>query len=471
MSKKKQKSMEELLEEALVPEEEQPYKVPENWVWVRLGSVISSVKGKKPKELLETKESKSIPYVTIDYLTNGVTEETKYVPEQISKVRCNKEDILMVWDGARSGFVGRGGEGEVGSTLAKIEKRKFDTGYLYYFLKSKYEYINNNHRGTGIPHVNPEVLWNIPFPVSPLNEQKRIAEKIERLFAKIDEAKRLIEEVKGSFELRRAAILDKAIKGELVSQSPLDESADNLLKYIEEQKHHLVKQKKSKKEKPLPSVEQNELLYNIPENWCWVRLGEVIELISGRDVSAKECNNEGVGVPYIMGASNIADDSLIIERWIEKPSVVGKKGDVLLSVKGTVGKTIIQEVEEAHLSRQIMGLRPIHVHNGYLKIFIQTYVQVLKEKSKGVIPGISREDVLLAPFPLPPYNEQKRIAEKVDILLSKLETEKEMVLEVEQKLNSLKQSILNKAFRGELGTNDPTDEHAIELLKEVLKSK
>jgi type I restriction enzyme, S subunit len=119
-----------------------------------------------------------------------------------------------------------------------------------------------------------------------------------------------------------------------------------------------------------------------------------------------------------------------------------------------------------------MGLRPIHgVHNGYLKIFIQTYVQVLKEKSKGVIPGISREDVLLAPFPLPPYNEQKRIAEKVDLLLSKLETEKEMVLEVEQKLDLLKQSILNKAFRGELGTNDPTDEHAIELLKEVLKSK
>lgn len=101
--------------------------------------------------------------------------------------------------------------------------------------------------------------------------------------------------------------------------------------------------------------------------------------------------------------------------------------------------------------------------------FVTNYLNV---RTKGHnAPSVRNSDFLELPIPIPPVEEQKRIAEKVDILLSKLETEKEMVLEVEQKLNSLKQSILYKAFRGELGTNNPTDEHAIELLKEVLKSK
>jgi type I restriction enzyme, S subunit len=458
MSKKKQKSMEELLEEALVPEEEQPYKVPENWVWTRLGKLLELVYGKSLPE--KKRSGNGFPV----YGSNGVVGyHSEFLIEGPVIIVGRKGSYGEVNWYNESGWA-------IDTTYYVLAKQKINYKYVYYLLKTLN--LKKLNRSTAIPGLNREDAYTQKVVLPPFKEQKRIVEKIEQLFAKIDEAKRLIEEVKESFELRRAAILDKAIKGKLVSQSPLDEPADKLLQYIEEQKQHLVKQKKIKKEKPLPILEQNELLYNIPENWRWVRLGEVIELISGRDVSAKECNNEGVGVPYIMGASNIADDRLIIERWIEKPSVVGKKGDVLLSVKGTVGKTIIQEVEEAHLSRQIMGLRPIHgVHNGYLKIFIQTYVQVLKEKSKGVIPGISREDVLLAPLPLPPYNEQKRIAEKVELLLSKLETEKEMVLEVEQKLDLLKQSILNKAFRGELGTNDPTDEHAIKLLKEVLKSK
>ncbi|MDQ0163980.1 restriction endonuclease subunit S [Aeribacillus alveayuensis] len=466
MSKKKQKSMEELLEEALVPEEEQPYKVPENWVWVRLGSVISSVKGKKPKELLETKESKSIPYVTIDYLTNGVTEETKYVPEQISKVRCNKEDILMVWDGARSGFVGRGGEGEVGSTLAKIEKRKFDTGYLYYFLKSKYEYINNNHRGTGIPHVNPEVLWNIPFPVSPLNEQKRIAHKIEQLFTKIDEAKRLIEEVKESFELRRAAILDKAFKGRLGTNDPNEKSMRETSDEI--------------KEKDL--IPKEEQPYEVPKNWVWVKLKSCLKRLQYGYTASSSTLEEG---PKYLRITDIQNDSVDWETvphckidadLLEKYKL--NKGDIVIARTGaTTGKSfLIDDVPSCSVFASYLirlttndDLNPRYLWN-YLKS--PMYWKQITVVKKGIAqPGANAQIIGGLSVPLPPVHEQKRIADKVDILLSKLETEKEMVLEVEQKLDLLKQSILNKAFRGELGTNDPTEESAIELLKEVLKSK
>jgi len=95
----------------------------------------------------------------------------------------------------------------------------------------------------------------------------------------------------------------------------------------------------------------------------------------------------------------------------------------------------------------------------------------LKLAYGGAQPNISGTLIESLAFPLPPMDEQKRIVERLDKLLGKLDEQEEMVLEVEQKLDLLKQSILNKAFRGELGTNDPNDEHAIELLKEVLKSK
>ncbi|MCL9970808.1 restriction endonuclease subunit S [Anoxybacillus kestanbolensis] len=480
MSKKKQKSIEELLEEALVPEEEQPYIVPKNWVWTRTGIIHEIVTGATPSKKNNEYYGGNFPFVkpgdldqedsvivASEYLTDKGKEVSRIIPKHSTLVCC-------------IGSIGKTGFNLVECTTNQQinslipNKKAIYPKYTYYFsLSSTYQnLLLKSSSSTTVSIINKSKMSKLPFTLPPLNEQKRIVDKIERLFAKIVEAKRLIEEVKESVELRRAAILDRAIRGELVKQSSLDDSADILLEYIKMKRDFLVKQKKIHKEKNLPILGLDELRHNIPENWIWVRLGEVIELISGRDVSVKECNNDGVGVPYIMGASNIMDDTLIIERWITKPSVVGKKGDILLSVKGTVGKVVIQEVEECHLSRQIMGLRPMEgVYGRYLKIFIQTYVQVLKEKSKGVIPGISREDILLAPFPLPPYNEQKRIAEKVDFLLSNLDREKEMVLEVEEKLDLLKQSILSQAFRGELGTNDPNDEHAIELLKEVLKSK
>ncbi|GAC91433.1 hypothetical protein KN10_1869 [Anoxybacillus flavithermus NBRC 109594] len=472
MSKTKQKPIDELLKEALVPEDEQPYEVPGNWTYFYFTSILDVQGGTQPPKSEFINEPKE-GYIRLVQIRDFASDDyLTYIP-YTNKLRIiEEEDILIARYGASVGRILTGLSGAYNVALAKVvyPKEHIYRKYLYWLLQTEHFQIPLKMISRSAQAgFNKNDLTNIKLPLPPYKEQKRIAEKIERLFAKIDEAKRLIEEVKKSVELRRVAILDRAIRGELVKQSSLDDSADILLEYIKMKRDFLVKQKKIHKEKNLPILGLDELRHNIPENWIWVRLGEVIELISGRDVSVKECNNDGVGVPYIMGASNIMDDTLIIERWIAKPSVVGKQGDILLSVKGTVGKVVIQEVEECHLSRQIMGLRPMEgVYGRYLKIFIQTYVQVLKEKSKGVIPGISREDILLAPFPLPPYNEQKRIAEKVDFLLNNLDREKEMVLEVEEKLDLLKQSILSKAFRGELGTNNPNDEHAIELLKEVL---
>ncbi|MGG3447365.1 MULTISPECIES: restriction endonuclease subunit S [Bacillus cereus group] len=198
-------------------------------------------------------------------------------------------------------------------------------------------------------------------------------------------------------------------------------------------------------------VPEEEQPYEVPENWRWVKLGSVISLISGRDVSAKLCNSEGKGTPYIMGASNISDNKLNIERWIETPTVIGVQGDILISVKGTIGKMIIQELEEAHLSRQIMALRcKDKVLNKYLYFYISIYIEKLKEAARGVIPGISRDDILNAPFLLPPLSEQKRIAEKVKRLLNKIEEAKRLIEEAKEAFELRRESIFKKAFSGEL---------------------
>ncbi|MED4899845.1 restriction endonuclease subunit S [Heyndrickxia faecalis] len=198
-------------------------------------------------------------------------------------------------------------------------------------------------------------------------------------------------------------------------------------------------------------VPEEEQPYEVRKNYKWVKLGSVISLISGRDVSSKLCNNDGKGIPYIMGASNIIDGKLNVERWIETPTVVGLKGDVLISVKGTVGKTVIQEIEKVHLSRQIMALRCTGiVCNRYLYYYINTYVKQLKENSKGIIPGISREDILNAPFPLASLKEQKRIVDKVERLLSKIDEAKRLIEEAKETFELRRAAILDKAFRGEL---------------------
>lgn len=214
-------------------------------------------------------------------------------------------------------------------------------------------------------------------------------------------------------------------------------------------------------------IPEGEHMYEMPENWVWVKLGSVITLISGRDISTKLCNSEGKGIPYVMGASNIVDNKLVIERWIETPTVTGVRGDILISVKGTVGKTIIQELDEVHLSRQIMALRCKEtVYNNFLYLYVQTYIEKLKEAEKGIIPGISRDDILNAPFPLLPLNEQKRIAEKVERLLSKIDEAKQLIEESKETFELRRAAILGKAFRGVLETNDCNEENMLNLIGE-----
>ena len=277
----------------------------------------------------------------------------------------------------------------------------------------------------------------------------------------------------------RNSILQEAIEGRLVPQDPNDEPASALLERIREEKRRLVKEGKLKKKDLVETpISEDEIPFEIPESWEWCRMSGLIQLLSGQDFPPNKYNDKKVGTPYITGASNISDGELIINRWTETPSVIGVEGDLLIVCKGSgVGKMCICNISMIHIARQIQILRPIlsSIPIDYIRIVINANLQSIVSKAQGVIPGISREDILDLYVPLPPLAEQHRIVEKIEELMPKVE-EYGKAQEALDKLNAelpekIKKSILQEAIEGRLVPQDPNDEPASVLLDKIRKEK
>ena len=220
----------------------------------------------------------------------------------------------------------------------------------------------------------------------------------------------------------------------------------------------------------------DEVPFDIPDSWEWVRLGTVIELQSGQDMTPDKYNDCGKGIPYITGASNIENGIVLINRWTEYGRAFAYCGDILLTCKGTVGTMAVLQEPQVHIARQIMAIRPIsELYVPYIQLVLDTLVENLKAAAKSMIPGIAREDVLQSLFPVPPVSEQKRIVQKVSDLSPCLE----QYAAADTKLLSLntafpealKKSILQEAVQGKLVPQDPSDEPAEALLERIRAEK
>ena len=220
----------------------------------------------------------------------------------------------------------------------------------------------------------------------------------------------------------------------------------------------------------------DEVPFEIPDSWEWVRLGTVIELQSGQDMTPDKYNDCGKGIPYITGASNIENGIVLINRWTEYGRAFAYRGDILLTCKGTVGTMAVLQEPQVHIARQIMAIRPIsELYVPYIQLVLDTLVENLKAAAKSMIPGIAREDVLQSLFPVPPVSEQKRIVQKVSDLSPCLE----QYAAADTKLLSLntafpealKKSILQEAVQGKLVPQDPSDEPAEALLERIRAEK
>lgn len=167
----------------------------------------------------------------------------------------------------------------------------------------------------------------------------------------------------------------------------------------------------------------DEIPFDTPDSWEWARFNSVMILQSGQDLSPDQYNAQKHGIPYITGASNIVNESVVINRWTEHGRSFANKGDLLISCKGTIGAMAFLEEDIVHIARQIMAIRSYdEIDKFYLKIVVESLVEQLKAKAKSMIPGISREDVLGALIPIPPLFEQQRIATRVNELNAIIES-------------------------------------------------
>ena len=219
----------------------------------------------------------------------------------------------------------------------------------------------------------------------------------------------------------RQKILDLAIRGKLVPQDPNDEPASLLLQRIHEEKERLIKEGKIKRSKTIATDEEIEAPFEIPESWEWVKLEDILLLLSGQDFPPSKYNSESKGLPYIIGASNIENEKLLVNRWTETPSVISKLNDVLVVCKGAgVGKIAMNDVGDVHIARQIQAVRDETgiINSKYIKLCIASNISSIIANANGLIPGLKRELLLSLMVPIAPIKEQERIVSAIEHLYS-----------------------------------------------------
>ena len=420
------------LEVKPISEDEIPFEIPESWEWVRLVDIGVAETGTTPSKSHPEYFGTFIPFLGPANMLNGqIISET----QGLSELGANygrivpKGSILQVCIG---GSIGKCAIVDKAVTfnqqINSITPLVCVIEFIYYVLQSDYFRlaIKDKSTGTATPIINRGNWESLTIPLPPLAEQKRIVEKIEELLPKVEEygkAQEALDKLNEELPERlKKSILQEAIEGRLVPQDPNDEPASALLAKIREEKKQLVKEGKLKKkdleEKP---ISEDEIPFEIPESWEWVRLGSVISLLSGRDLAPQDYNDSNHGIPYITGASNIESGQLLINRWTEKPLTVSKKGDLLITCKGTIGTMAYNNVGEIHIARQVMAISSIQIDLDYIKYFLMRQVYELERKAKSIIPGISRDDVLDSSFPLSPLAEQHRIVEKIEQLFKEID--------------------------------------------------
>ena len=272
----------------------------------------------------------------------------------------------------------------------------------------------------------------------------------------------------------RQKILDLAIHGKLVPQDPNDEPASVLLERIKAEKERLIKEGKikrgKKRTKTSDTPHYENVPFEIPSSWEWTTLEEILELVSGQDFSPEKYNNNVSGIPYIIGASNIENEQLIINRWTEYPSVYSYLNDLLVVCKGAgVGKMAINNIGTVHIARQIQAIRVYtnYINIKYVKAVVKNNIESIISKANGLIPGLKRELLLSLQIPLPPFAEQQYIVKEIERwfkLIDKIEQDK---LNLQTVIKQVKIKILDLAIHGKLVQQDPNDEPASELLKRI----
>lgn len=452
--KKTALTIEERLQQALVPAEEQPYEVPENWVWVRLGAIAEIVTGGTPSKKHPEYYGGNFPFYKPSDLDQGrltydaseyLSEEGKNVSRIIPK---NSTAVCCIGSIGKCGYLMCEGttNQQINSAIPKINSL-----CLYYYLCTEnfVQDLLSMASATTIAIVNKSKMESCAFPLPPLSEQQRIVERIEELLAKLDEAKERLQEVADSFAVRKAAILHNAFTGELTKQWRRENGVSD-------------------------------------ESWEEITWGSFIEKIeAGKNWNAlgRPPKNGEFGVVKVSAVTwgeFLEDESKTCteeSQWNEEKRI--SVGDFLFSRANTIqlvgNCVIVKDVKrKLMLSDKILRFSlSERVYDFFALWYTRTssYRKQIESVASGNQDGmrnISQNNMKMIIFPLPTIPEQHEIVRLIDDLLARESAAQQAAEQALASIDLMKKSILARAFRGELGTNKASEASALELLKQVL---
>ena len=407
--------------------------MPEGWEWSRLNSIVDVRDGTHDTP---TYVDKGIPLITSKNLVEGGIDysNVKYISEK-DAISINERSGVNIGDilFAMIGTIGNPSmvTKDILISIKNVALFKFtfsknlSNHFVMYFLDYAQENMKNKPSGGLQPFVSLNFLRTYLVPVPPVEEQQRIVSILADSINKIRNIDVLKNELTASVEKAKSKILDLAIRGKLVPQDPNDEPASVLLERIKAEKEELIKQgkiKRDKKESVIFKGDDNSYYQDLPEMWELVNFKDCATLISGRDLNKNEYNAESIGIPYITGASNFINGNILINRWTTVPKTISEVNDILITCKGTVGELAINKYGNIHIARQIMAIRVYkNINLEYIKLFLESIVMEIKKTANGLIPGISRDDMLNLNIPLPPLAEQKRIVDEIEKIFATLD--------------------------------------------------
>lgn len=388
--------------------------------------------------------------------------------------------------------------------------------FVYYYLKSAKKTAEDMASGTTFKELSGTVFGQLPVPLPPLNEQKRIVAKIEELFSELDKGIESLKTAREQLKVYRQALLKYAFEGKLTAQWREEnkdklETADALLRRIQAEREQRYQQqlkewqkalkkweasgKKDRKPpkpsqpKHLPPLTPEELadLPQLPEGWAWVRSGELFEFVTSGS-RGWAAHYSDVGALFIR-ITNMDFDSLVLDLRADKVQHVNppegaegfrtrvKKGDFLFSITGFLGMfAIAPELEDAYVNQHIALARPL---SGFEKKYVGYYVtsqsggiHYLNRLTKGAVKaGLGLDDIRSFPVPMCSIAEQNAIIEVLEARLSMIAELGTTIDNALQQSEVLRQSILKKAFSGQLVPQDPNDEPASVLLERIRAEK
>jgi len=491
---KKQKPLPE------IKPEEIPYALPDGWGWCRLGELGEAQTGTTPPTKDPTNFGNFIPFIGPGDIQNNKMDLNN---KGLSKAGMKKSriidsnSILMVCIG---GSIGKHVINKVNVTcnqqINTITPFIRNTEFLFYILASKYfqSTVRGSAGGSATPIINKNKWSAIVIPFPPLNEQKRIVEKINELMARCDEMERLKKEqqdkrlktsiaalhqlaeskdktsfnsafnfitnnfsslysVKENVENLKKAILQLAMMGKLVPQDVNDQPASELLKEIQSEKKKLLADGKIKKQKPLPKIKPEEIPYELPDGWDWCRLNEAVDVRDGTHDSPKYHNK---GIPLVTsknlytGTLNFDNVKYISPKDHEKIQQRSKvdKGDILFAMIGSIGNPVIVNTE-LEFSIKNVALFKYYKKNYIFEQYLYFFLLLTQQKMKDVSSGAVQNFVSLTFlrnyfFALPPLNEQKRIVAKINELMNLCDNMLDRIEKSERTQDKLLHSILAK---------------------------